>query len=518
MKVRCSSARWVLGSWLVVGAGACSDGYSLGDLTESQPLEGEQGPTGDFAPGATLGAPDVTLEYGGTSAYAAAVGLGDLDGDGYGDIAAFELEEAAGISVVRIRYGGPRPSSSGEVFMLSLGGATLFGGGVGSFGLDAIVPAGDVNGDGYADALVASTDCASITGDSSAYLVYGGAERLDGVFDVGEVGVELVAPAADEVDESSGSCYSGAVRVTGVGDLDGDGLDDFVLNKGAFDTRDEERAYLFYGREASLDAGTRWDSADATLRAQEVFPVIQLGDVDADGLADVMFGSAYPYPAEGTANAVLIRGRRERLSGEVDILAAGTPLPGATHYSWIPMQPLGDLDGDGINDLVIVDRDGKAHLFYGAPGLFTDGFSLDAADAQIQSTEDYRPQVRWAGDLDGDGDVELMTLFWRPELAPDTLDVALIAGGPARLSGTVAFPFDAARAENPGTRFEYRPFRSIDDVAPAGDVDGDGVDDVLTLAQDHLPVAEDTTSVQNRGLNIHYGHLGGAAAASDDPR
>jgi hypothetical protein len=96
--------------------------------------------------------------------------------------------------------------------------------------------------------------------------------------------------------------------------------------------------------------------------------------------------------------------------------------------------------------------------------------------------------------------------------------VALIAGGPARLSGTVAFPFDAARAENPGTRFEYRPFRSIDDVAPAGDVDGDGVDDVLTLAQDHLPVAEDTTSVQNRGLNIHYGHLGGAAAASDDPR
>ena len=56
MKFRWCGGRagFVLGSsLLVVGAGACSDGYSLGDLTASQPLAGDvpagDAPTGDFA-------------------------------------------------------------------------------------------------------------------------------------------------------------------------------------------------------------------------------------------------------------------------------------------------------------------------------------------------------------------------------------------------------------------------------------------------------------------------------------
>ena len=108
-RVRAGCVLWSL--LPVLGGSACSDGYSLGDLTTPQPLAGDV-PTGDFTPGATLGAPDVTVEYGGSNAYAAAVGLGDLDGDGLDDTAAFELEEAAGLSAESVP---DRPPISGSL-------------------------------------------------------------------------------------------------------------------------------------------------------------------------------------------------------------------------------------------------------------------------------------------------------------------------------------------------------------------------------------------------------------------
>jgi hypothetical protein len=170
----------------------------------------------------------------------------------------------------------------------------------------------------------------------------------------------------------------------------------------------------------------------------------------------------------------------------------------------------GDLDGDGLNELLLRTEELGLHLFYGAPDLFEAGFDFDRADAVLRVSA-ASPYVFPIGDRDADGTDELLDSFSAPNpLSPFATDVAIANGSQQRLSGSFSFPESEVVAQTPGGRFPSSPERVLDVAIPAGDLDGDGAADLFTLSKTYKFVDDGGLETGSPQLHIHYGTPGAA--------
>jgi len=473
---------------------ACSGYYPLGDVSDGQQGLVDES-TAVVALAAWLPAPDFTLdnEGGGPGTLAS---VGDLDGDGRDDMATVRGNDATQVTTVHLRYGGPRPANDREVLAFDESGADLVFT-VGDDGLSTVAPAGDVDGDGYADLLIHTAECNPQPEGSGAYLVYGGPERLQGRSSLLEVAAHFVPAQRPETDEDLG-CEVVSPRGS-AGDLDGDGIDDFVITSvppqgtsdGELHLRMGDGVYVFYGRAQRFSGDVALASADA------VFPparkALALGDVNGDGRADLMLEPDSGLPG----GSYFVPGSSQRYSGTLDLPSHSTFLAGyfelTNGWLWRPM----DLDGDGLNDLLLQGNAAPPQVFYGRPGLFADGFDPSQADATLHS--ENLCQVYPVGDRDGDGRDELLDQFFVPGWPVPFLnqEVALWHGSSTRLSGSFSFPESEVLARSGGIRFPENPGRFLESTIPAGDLDGDGAADLFTVS----------SSGTARQLHVHYGVL-----------
>lgn len=180
--------------------------------------------------------------------------LGDVNSDGFDDI---------GISAPR--YGGPDRTQDGDgmgkVYVIAGQGdlwppdSNLADCAMASFlgetrGDDAgfrVAPAGDVNGDGYADILISAPENSeNAIKSGKVYLVFGSADGLHLDMPLAEVGVSFLG--ANPWDRAGWTA-------TGLGDVNGDGFDDFAIGSRYSDTglRNAGEVYLFLGRPQSMD-------------------------------------------------------------------------------------------------------------------------------------------------------------------------------------------------------------------------------------------------------------------------
>jgi hypothetical protein len=514
---------------LVAAAAACSNEYPIGDWSEqSLPIESNPEtpgyPTGsnDFQLDPLLAPADVTLAVrAGTSQ--GSVGVGDIDGDGYDDFAVTGFDEATLIAYVHLRYGGPEPIEPENQLALAESGARL------AFEensppIESIGAAGDVNGDGFADLLVTAMVCEALLPGGGAYLLYGGAERLEGVVRIGEVATHLTLPVERVGLEGCGTLSNAPL---GLGDIDGDGLDDFMLvhyrspdysDAAQIDDPTRTKGYVFYGSEAALASGTTWFDADATITADQSFRPFPLGDVTADGRADFALGAEL-------ASYFWVPGSAQRLSGEVAAGAAFASIACADGECIAPpVARAGDVDGDGIDDVLAYETYQRAHLFYGAPGLL-DGGVLDFQNAAASFSDDLanpREQLLSpAGDRDGDGDADLLSLFYSDAAIVHT-DVAFVSGSSTRLGGPQPLPIQDAIGARPGglpfalviehQDHTFEQDRVVFTASNAGDLNGDGADELLTTSMQLLRADETGSSFSSPQIHIHYGVPGGASA------
>jgi hypothetical protein len=375
-------------------------------------------------------------------------------------------------------------------------------------------------------------DC-DVTGPvEGTYLVYGGPERIEGSVSLASVAARFV-PSAREAHPPAGyglSC-GGAPPLAPAGDLDGDGFDDVVIHREPINdtsTGDAifgtgEGVYVFYGRRQRFSGAVPLESADATFHIAERVQVYSYTDIDGDGRADLIVSpDAYRKPPPGS---YLLRSRGERFSGALDLEDSATLLAGAyvTSVAWQAIP--GDLDGDGLTDVLLYDSDLQRHLFYGAAGLLTDGVDFTQADASVGTSAG---SVFSIGDRDGDGDDELLDQFSNPnatDIASSVLssNIAFASGSRERLSGVIPFPEAEVTARAPDGPFpdqrsrDGQTGRTLRYAVPAGDLDGDGAADLFTTSiyYETEDVQADSFGLETSSpqVHIHYGVLAQPATA-----
>jgi hypothetical protein len=299
--------------------------------------------------------------------------LGDVDGDGNAD---FSISTSSNVfgepSKVFVFYGRDQ-RLSGTVDLAATADAVIGepGAATSVTGGPSASRIGDVDGDGFDDFVVELPVTRSTL---DARLVRGSATRLAGAVALSDIGhTQLPGDSAE-------FCFFSDLAFA-LGDLDGDGVDDFsltschMLSNRVYETTVFQ---VFYGHKGELPAQIDATSAAATLTAAagQLPNRLLAGDADGDGIRDLIVSDSYLH--DGNGGVHLIKGRRERLSGAID-LAGPRVITYVGQPQRVPQCPadpcvlpehagvgigLGDLTGDHRPDLLI----GAAADYEGVPG------------------------------------------------------------------------------------------------------------------------------------------------------
>jgi hypothetical protein len=390
----------------------------------------------------------------------------------------------------------------------------------------SVAGAGDVNGDGYDDVIVGAPRYDSGEANEGAAFLFLGSES--GIADGG--------PGSSHARLESNQTYSEfGSSVAGAGDVNGDGYDDVIVGAGGYDAgeADEGAAFVFLGSALGIASGNP-DTAAVRIEADQAgaslgWSVAGAGDVNGDGYADVIVGASgyqvgrldggchcwvYDHPNEGAAFLFL---------GSSDGIADGNPDTAATVLRSnqtsarfaLSVAGAGDVNGDGYDDVIVGSPFfdvapniwGTALVFLGGPSGIADG-DHSSADARLESDEDpyqrhtyFGWSVAGAGDVNGDGYHDVIVgapEYPDAEIGPGAAFVYLgSASGIAHGSpATAATRLESGEEGNLGIS-----------VAGAGDVNGDGHDDLIVgSGRSH------TLSEQGSAAFVYLGSTAGVAS------
>jgi hypothetical protein len=448
-----------------------------------------------------------------SSAYGFSVAsAGDVDGDGYGEfIVGAPHYGQSEWGHAYVYKGAPRAPQAATLSAEGQGQENVLGWST------AIV--GDVNWDGYDDVLVGSPGWDNgIYRQGAAFLYYGTANGVN------------FFPGWQQFGEYNEANFG--VSVSGAGDVNNDGFDDLII--GAHVNAGQGGAYVWHGSASGPSPGTyNWQNSSSNSGSYYGYWVAKAGDVNGDGFADVAVGApgedagltdegcAYVYlgSASGLGNAEVWKrcgnetnlqfGQNVCSAGDVngdgldDIIVGapghdgmgGDPRGRAFIYNgiatgvrttplWVKYGPsanssfgaaassAGDVNGDGYSDVLIGapghNGSGRVEVYHGGyfgpgqtPAWFQDG----------QFSSGYGAAVAPAGDMNGDGysDILVGAVFWDGDGGYDCGRAIVYPGGPGGVSSTELWHADG-----------IQDFSNLGHmVSGGGDVNDDGFPDIV---------------------------------------
>jgi hypothetical protein len=328
----------------------------------------------------------------------------------------------------------------------------------------ALASAGDVNGDGYADAIVGAHGWSNGESGEGKALLYLGSPS----------GLSTTASWSAE----GGVAGAGYGRVVAsAGDVNGDGYDEVLVGAPFLDHEltDEGRADLYLGSPSGLAATPAWTVEGNQASAMFGWSLGTAGDTNRDGFADVIVG------APGTTNGETREGRALLYLGS----AAGlTPSPAwsaesnqSDAFLGRGVATAGDVNGDGHADAIVgADGFGNGQAGEGRAWLYL-GVASGLAILPVWSAESdqagahFGTTVSTAGDVNGDGfaDVIVGAVDFDGPAGTNAGKAYVFQGHPNGLS---LVPLWTADGHSPSSFLGFP-------VAAAGDVNGDGFGDVV---------------------------------------
>ena len=361
----------------------------------------------------------------------------------------------------------------------------------------AVAGAGDVNGDGFDDVLVA-------------------AHRYNapGSSDEGRVDLYLGSTAGPE--ETAAWTMIGdqwvenfGVSVASAGDVNGDGFADVIVGALFYDDgeTDEGAAFLFLGSSSGLETSASWttDGDDNSVGFGK--SVASAGDVNGDGFGDVIVGANwYDGVEDSEGKAFVYHGSKDGLS-KLHAWSSAGPAQGYAQFG-VSVASAGDVNGDGFSDVIVgclnyengSDEEGGAFVFLGSDS----GLELVAswiAEPDQEYTQ-FGISVASAGDVNGDGYDDVLVgaaAYEDPTGETDEGHAFLYLGSLTGLSSSVWSTTSGEYLANLGTS-----------VASAGDVNSDGFADVLVGVPYWNAGGADRGSV-----SLFLGSASGLASADD---
>ena len=377
--------------------------------------------------------------------------------------------------------------------------------------------AGDINGDGIDDVIIGANK-ADPNGNSNAgssYVVFGSANGLPHPLNLSSLNGTngFVINGVNEDDQSG-------ISVSYAGDFNGDGIDDLIIGAGNADPNGINLAgssYVVFGKTSGFPSQFNLSSingfngivingkgsGDKSGRS-----VSYAGDVNGDGIDDLIIGadSAQPNGIINAGSSYVVFGSDSGLPSPYNLITIngvnGFVINGInpSDQTGHSVSSAGDINGDGIDDVIIGERYSspngitnvdRSYVVFGSDAGITHPFnlsSLNGSNGFFINGTNYNDRtgfsVSQAGDVNGDGFDDLIVgaiygssivnsfvgnsyvIYGRKEMFPTNVNVLT-------LNGLNGFVINGANTED---RFGYS-------VSKAGDINGDGIDDLIIGAK-----------------------------------
>ncbi|MGJ8668734.1 MAG: LamG-like jellyroll fold domain-containing protein [Oceanococcus sp.] len=389
--------------------------------------------------------------------------------------------------------------------------------------------AGDFNGDGYDDIIVGERGVNSAAGVS--YIVFGSASGIPSIGDLNSSfsGSTYLPILGETPGDESG------VGVAGIGDVNGDGLDDVLISAHKATTANGSgsgKAYVVFGRTPTPSSINLGDlnpdnggdgSQGFEILGSQAFenlgggfsnesrgrPVAAAGDFNNDGLDDFLIGARDAN--YGAGHAYLIYGSTN-FTARFDLANIAPAIPSKSEISGgfvvigdfdqelgTTVAGLGDINGDGFDDIgvgapatISSSLSGAAYVLFGAPAntlpknrslastplVGTDGFKVTLGENEDQLGMSISSAGRFNGSsVDG-------VLIGAPGVTRDGTsfqgEAYLLFGSTTKSFGNNLGVVDLSASD---ADIVFKSFLDIgnvgDSVFGPGDVDRDGFDDVV---------------------------------------
>ena len=264
----------------------------------------------------------------------------------------------------------------------------------------------DVDGDGHLDLLVGAP---ATGGGRGAVLAYPGS-------------ASGIGNRASWVLLGQGRGDTLGYSVANIGDVDGDGADDFAVGA-LYAGGTSPKSGAVYVYRGGLDS----PELLATLRGDLTLDMfgysIAGGDLNDDGLSDVVVSAMYATGAAYQGGRVYIYFGGPAMDSSADAIINGHSANSGIGYGL----ETGDINDDGVDDL-FVGGGHSVEIFYGASDLASKIAASDEPEVIINgstggghSGHSFGDNILYLGDIDADGIGDLAVSNWRRS-SPDAVD------------------------------------------------------------------------------------------------
>lgn len=326
-----------------------------------------------------------------------------------------------------------------------------------------VSPAGDVNGDGYADILMSVfTSEFGVSKDGKVYLSYGTGSGV------------TQAPVWTGICTQDAANYGEAVA--NAGDVNADGFADIIVGASRFSNGEENEgaAFVYYGSPDGLKKEASWTAEGNQANAFFGSSVSAAGDVNRDGYADVVVGAHFYDNGETNEGRIFIYlGSPNGLAKEA-VWTAESNQVGANFGKSVACA--GDVNKDGYSDILVGApnfdngqvNEGRAFLFLGTNMGITQSAAWTGESNQADAN--FGLSVASAGDVNGDGFADIVVGASRYDEGMSNVGKIYVYMGAS--NGISLYP-------------DWTYTGNIMDgnlgisVATAGDINGDGFSEII---------------------------------------